>query len=152
MNIENIDIAAQTSDYIINATVDKLEEVLNKSFPNHITFEKGKYTITRGSTQVMVIVRPFTKNNCSVEFVATVVTDCEITEELTKFLLRKNSELHIGGFGLLFDDTIIFQHSLPGNLLNSESLTEALNVVSAIADYYDDEIIQVAGGKRAIDM
>lgn len=151
MNIENIDFVSQTPVEIIEKTTKKVEDILNKFFPDHIAFEKGKYTISRGSTQVMVIIRPFTKDNSSVEFIATVVSDGTITPDLAKFLLRTNSELHIGSFGLLFDDTIVYQHSLSGNTLVESNFIETLNVVATISDFYDDEIMLVAGGKRAID-
>ena len=69
-----------------------------------------------------------------------------------QFLLRKNAELHIGGFGLLFDDTIVFQHSIAGTNLDANELVTSVNTVAVIADYYDDEIVERSGGKRATDI
>jgi hypothetical protein len=151
MNIETIEMTPDTPIEIIEKATEAVEAILAKHFPDHIAFEKGKYTISRGSTQVMVVIRPFTAKDCSIEFIATVVTDAKVDAELSKFLLRTNTELHIGGFGLMFDDTIVYQHSLPGETVSDESFAVALNAVAAIADYYDDEIIKLAGGKRACD-
>jgi hypothetical protein len=86
-----------------------------------------------------------------VEITSHVVTDATITPELTKWLLRKNVELHFGGFGLLFDDTIVFSYSLPGSSIDASALEAAITAVAVIADHYDDEIVAMAGGKRAID-
>lgn len=140
-----------TSMDILNKVQEKTEKLVEKLFPNNIKFDNA-YTIARGSAQVMVLVRPFTKDDAIVECIANVVTDAKITEELMQFLLRKNAEIHLGGFGLLFDNTIIFQHSLPGINLDESELKAAVNAVAAIADYYDDEIIKIAGGKRACDV
>lgn len=147
-NEDNMD----TPQNLIDDTIVKVEDVLKKNFPDYIDFENGNYTITRGSTQVMVIVRPFTDNEPVVECMATVVNGADINSELMHFLLRKNSEMHFGAFGLLFDDTIVFQHSLAASNLDDNELITALNAVAIIADYYDDEIVKMAGGKRASDI
>jgi hypothetical protein len=136
---------------IIESVQTKTNEYINSLFPENIKFD-DKYTIARGSAQVMVLVRPFTKDDAVVECIANVVTDAKVDQELMQFLLRKNAELHLGSFGLLFDNTIVFQHSLPGINLDESELKAAVNAVAAIADYYDDEIIKIAGGKRACDI
>jgi len=69
-----------------------------------------------------------------------------------QFLLRKNAEMHFGAFGLLFDNTIIFQHSLAGKNIDDNELLTAVNAVAIIADHYDDEIVEIAGGRRSKDM
>ncbi len=142
----------ETPQNLIDETIVKVEEVLKKHFPDYIDFENGNYTITRGSTQVMIIVRPFTDSEPVVECMANVVNGADINSELMHFLLRKNSEMHFGAFGLLFDDTIVFQHSLAALNLDDNELITALNAVAIIADHYDDEIVEIAGGKRASDL
>jgi hypothetical protein len=141
-----------TPQNLIDKAIEKVEEVLKKNFPDYIDFENGSYTISRGSTQVMVMVRPFTENEPVVECMSNVVSGAEINQELLQFLLRKNSEMHFGSFGLLFDNTIVFQHSLAASNLDDNELITALNAVAIIADYYDDEIVEMAGGKRAKDI
>lgn len=149
-NLKNENTGVTSMD-ILNKVQAKTEKLIEKLFPNHIKFDNA-FTIARGSAQVMVLVRPFTKEDAIVECIANVVTDANITEELMQFLLRKNAEIHLGGFGLLFDNTIIFQHSLPGINLDESELKAAVNAVATIADYYDDEIMKIAGGKRASDV
>jgi hypothetical protein len=100
----------------------------------------------------MIIVRPFTDEDSCVECSANVVIGAKITPDLMKFLLRKNTELHFGAFGLLFDDTITFAHSITGSNLDENELLTSLNSVATIADYYDDVIIEMAGGKRANEL
>jgi hypothetical protein len=140
-----------TPPELIEATIDKVEKLLKEHFPEHLEFDRGSYTITRGSTQVMIQVRPFTREETCVEFSSHVVTGAEINPDLTRFLLRKNAELHFGSFGLLFDDTISFSHSIAGTNIDANELITTLNSVAVIADYYDDIIVEMAGGVRALD-
>ncbi len=151
MNITN-NPQIQTSDELIQKTIVDVEAILKDKYPNYMRFENGAYTISRGSTQLMIIIRPYTDDDTCIECTANVVNGAKITNELMQFLLRKNAELHFGGFGLLFDGTIIFSHSISGANLNPNELTNTINAVGTIADYYDDLLVQEYGGKRACDL
>ena len=135
----------------MSATKARIKDVLERTFPDAMDFGDGSFTISQGSTNVIVVVRPYTEHDTMVEITSHVVTDATMTPELTKWLLRKNVELHFGGFGLLFDDTIVFSYSLPGSSIDAAALEAAITAVAVIADHYDDEIVAMAGGKRAID-
>jgi hypothetical protein len=135
----------------MSATKSRIKDVLERTFPDAMDFGDGSFTISQGSTNVIVVVRPYTEHDTMVEITSHVVTDATITPELNKWLLRKNVELHFGGFGLLFDDTIVFSYSLPGSSIDASALEAAITAVAVIADHYDDEIVAMAGGKRAID-
>ncbi|MBI3257936.1 MAG: YbjN domain-containing protein [Ignavibacteriae bacterium] len=141
----------ETPTEIVNQTIEKTEDFLRHSFPDYISYGNGSFTISRGSTQIMLVVRPFNETDTCIECMATVVSGATLTEELLHYLLRKNAELHFGAFGLLFDGTIIFSHSITGANLDSNELTTSVHSVAIIADYYDDEIVKMAGGKRASD-
>ncbi len=141
-----------TPQELIDQTISKVESFLKEISPEYVSYDNGSFTINFGSSQVMIIVRPFTENETCVEIVSNVVTGANITPELMKFLLHKNSEIHFGAFGLLFDDTITFQHSITGTNLDKNEFETSLKAVAIISDYYDDEIINMAGGKRAIDL
>ncbi len=141
-----------TPQELIDMTIRRVNDILKEEFPDYLSFGNGSFTISRGSTQVMIVVRPFTSEETCVECMANVVTETEITPELMRFLLRKNAELHFGSFGLLFDDTITFSHSIAGTNLDANELITTLNSVAVIADYYDDIIVDLSGGKRAADV
>ena len=140
-----------TPQDLIDATISRVESILKDKFPDYLDFGNGSYTISRGSTQVMLIVRAFTDEDTCIECISNVVFGAKITEDLMKFLLRKNAELHFGAFGLLFDDTITFTHTISGANLDENELMNTLNSVATIADYYDDIIVSVNGGSRASD-
>ncbi len=140
-----------TPQELLDKTIERVESIIKDKFPDYLSFGNGSFTISRGSTQVMLIVRPFTNDDTSIECMSNVVFGAKITEDLMKFLLRKNAELHFGAFGILFDDTISFSHSISGANLNENELINTLNSVATIADYYDDIIVSVNGGTRAQD-
>lgn len=142
----------ETPQELIDKTINKVESYLKEISSDYVSYGNGSFTINFGSSQVMIIVRPFTENETCVEIMSNVVTGANITPDLMKFLLQKNSEIHFGAFGLLFDDTITFQHSITGTNLDKNEFETSLKAVAIISDHYDDEIIKMAGGKRAIDL
>jgi T3SS (YopN, CesT) and YbjN peptide-binding chaperone 1 len=151
-NKDDHEIQTDTPLEMIEKTIEDVQAFLDKDFPDHLSFGNGTFTISRGSTQVMIIVRPFTSDETSVECISQVVTGADISSDLMNFLLRKNAELHFGAFGLYFDNTITFSHSITGTNLDENELVNTLNAVAIIADHYDDKIMELAGGKRAADL
>lgn len=145
-------INTTTPQELIDLTINKVETVLTKHFPDFISFGDGRFTITKGSAQVLIIVHEFTATETAIECIAQVVTGANITPELMTFLLRKNVELHFGAFGMLFDNTITFSHCITGINMDEDEFVNTLKAVAVIADYYDDKIVEIAGGKRAQDL
>jgi len=141
-----------TPPELIEATRQRVENILREAFPEYVPFSNGSFAVLHGSTQVIIVVRPFTEHECVVECIAHVVSGATINEELMRFLLRKNAEIHLGGFGLLFDDTIIFSHTITASNMDRNELVTTVMSVAIIADHYDDEIVAMAGGKRAADV
>ncbi len=144
--------ASSTPEEMIHETAKRVEAMLKDTYPDYASFGDGSFTIRQGSSVVSVVVRPFTESETCVECTANVVSGAEISPAIMKFLLRKNAELHFGGFGLLFDGTITYSYSFPGMHLDKEEFHTALASVAIISDYYDDEIVAAAGGKRASDL
>ncbi len=140
-----------TPQHFIDITKQKVEQILNAHYPDHINFGEGSYSIDAGSSRLMIIVRPFTDSDTCIECMATLVSGAQINEELLRFLMRKNAELHFGAFSLLFDDTICFAHSIAGINADENEIITSIQSVAVIADHYDDEIISIAGGKRCSD-
>ncbi len=144
--------SVHTPDALLKSTMAKVEAILAKHFPDNLNFGNGAYTISRGSTQIMIMVLSYTENETCIEFLSQVVSGAKVDDKLMKFLLRKNAELHFGSFGLLFDDTITFAHSIAGTHLDENEFMTTINSVAVIADHYDDVIVGLAGCKRAADL
>jgi hypothetical protein len=151
MKRTNKGASMETPYELIHSTSVKVEDFLKVNFPDYITFDEHSFTIEQGSTIIMIKVRPYTNEDTIIECVATVVVGANITPDLMNFLLRKNAELHFGAFGLLFDGTIVFTYSIAGKNVDNNELDTAIKSVAIIADYYDNEIINLAGGKTAIE-
>ena len=145
-------VTDNTPKEIIPFTQDKLRSYLHQIFDKDIHEVEDRFLITEGSAIVQIVVRPWYEDDSVIEIFSFVVEGAEITPELTNFLLRKNATLHFGAFGLTFDNTVIFTCSLAGSNLDLNELKAALQTVATISDYYDDQIVAIAGGKRGIDV
>ena len=141
-----------TAEALITEAQNAVRDVLAARFEDHIDFGDGTYAIPHGSSSVSIVVRPYTETDTIIELTAQVVSEGEVTPELMHWLLRKNAELHFGGFGLLFDDTIVFTYAISGTPIDANVLEAAITSVAVIADHYDDEIVKLAGGKRAAEL
>jgi hypothetical protein len=136
---------------MIAATQARVLEVLQARFSNYIDFGDGTFAIPHGSSSVAIVVRPYTETDTMIELIAQLVSEATVSADLMHWLLRKNAELHMGAFGLLFDDSVVYSYAMPGNHLDADQLESAITAIAVIADHYDDEIVQMAGGKRAAD-
>jgi len=137
-----------TPEELLQQTRNTVQAVLTAHYPDHVQFDNASFSIDAGSARVMIIIRPFTDSDTCIEFMATLVSGATINEELLRFLMRKNAELHFGAFSLMFDDTICFAHSIAGINADENEIITSIQSVALIADHYDDEIIAISGGKR----
>lgn len=133
-------------------TLDNVRSVLSEKFSNVMDFNDGSFAIPHGSSGVSVFVRTYTETESMIELTAQVVNGANLTPELLHWLLRKNAELHLGAFGLLFDGTIVFTYAFPGGMVSQSQLEAAVTSVAVIADHYDDEIVAMSGGLRTADL
>lgn len=140
---------------IISSTQKKVRSFLKTIYgPNykHIVQELEEvFIVQRGSAAVHVSVKPLSKDDCIVQALAYVVSGAKIGPKLLTYLMRLNANAPIGAFGMLFDDTINFSHSITGANLNANELRTTIGTVAFVADETDDEIRRIAGGMRAVD-
>lgn len=134
---------------MIDTIRENIKGYLAEVDPDFQEYDSGMFTVQEGSAVVGITVRPWHDDDVAVEFTSQLVNGAAINEATMRWLLEKNSELHFGAFGLLFDDTILYSHSVPGTLLNAGTFAATVRTVAAIADHYDDEIVALAGGTLA---
>jgi hypothetical protein len=137
---------------VVAKSTNTVRTYLTKLFKKNYQEMDGRFILTEGSAVIQIVIRPWYDNDAVVDMFSYVVEGANITPEITNFLLRKNATLHFGAFGLTFDNTIMFSYSLAGMNLDLNELKAALKMVAAISDFYDDEIVKIAGGKRGIDV
>jgi hypothetical protein len=132
---------------ILASTSTKVREYLQEIYPDFVEFEDGTFTVNEGSATVSITVRPWHEGDSAVEFTSNLVSGATMTPDLMRWMLSKNVELHFGALGLLFDDTVVYSHTLPGCDLSRKEFEATIRTVATIADHYDDEIVGMAGGK-----
>lgn len=81
-----------------------------------------------------------------------VLTDVTPTLELLQRLLRLNTEVLFGAFLLFEDTTVAFSATLLGNDLDPKEFETTLRYVAAIADTFDDPLLDLCGGMRGMDL
>jgi hypothetical protein len=131
---------------LLDATRERVREYLNEIHPDAVEFEDGRFTVTEGSATISITIRPWHEGDSAVEFTSQLVTGGTVDEKTMRWMLEKNVELHFGALGLLFDDTIVYSHTLPGCDLSRKEFEATIRTVSAIADHYDDELVAMTGG------
>jgi hypothetical protein len=109
------------------------------------------FIITIGSAVASTRVAPWGENDALIISRSFVVTDVEITPELSYYLLRANNSIQFGRFALDGENDIVFEHSLVGSTCDQIELKHSVTTVIRLADDYDDEIVARWGGQRALE-
>jgi len=136
-------------DQLMAKVRGKVEMYLKKLYKHYEKHDDGRYLVFEGTTAIQTVLRPWHRDDVVVESFAYVVQEAKIDDNLMRFLLRENAMMHFGAFGLAFDGTIIFSHSLAGANLDENEFVSSIKSVAKIADYYDERIVQMAGGMTA---
>jgi hypothetical protein len=113
--------------------------------------DKPQFLLARGSATASIAVFP-RGSDTVVSVRAWVVFGPRITLELCQFLLRENSRLQFGAFGLAGDDDVFFRYSLEGSTITRGELEVAVLTVLGTADDFDDIIKTRFGGQRGADV
>ncbi len=138
------------SEDILEKVTKRVEEYLEGTHGDEFEkFEDGRYIIMVGTTVVQLLVRAWHKDDAIVDCFSFLVYEATITEDLMRYLLNENANIHFGAFSLTFDDTIKFSHSIAGVNMDQNEFEATIKTVAQIADHYDVEIIKMAGGKTA---
>ncbi|GAC1351664.1 MAG: hypothetical protein NVS3B20_18050 [Polyangiales bacterium] len=125
-----------------------LEHVLSSS-PAFQKVDKNFYVVRQGSAYVYILAMEWGEERSLVRFVAQLVRGVDISPDLSMKLLRLNARMRFGAFGFVRDGACItFSHTLlGGETLDREQILATLRDVALVADEYDDQIIEEAGGQ-----
>jgi hypothetical protein len=128
-----------------------LKEIYGKNYVRIVHQVDSDFVIMRGSAAVHVSFKSMSKIDCIITARSYVVQGAKITPKLLSLLMQWNASNLIGAFGLLFDDTITFSHSIAGAHIDKNELRTTISTVAFVADEMDDKIRKIAGGFRAVD-
>ena len=109
------------------------------------------FIVTIGSAVASTRVVSWENNDALITTRSFVVTDVDVTPELSYYLLRANNGIHFGRFALDNENDIVFEHSLVGSTCDQIELKTSVTTVIRLADDYDDEIVARWGGQRALE-
>jgi Putative bacterial sensory transduction regulator len=109
------------------------------------------FRVFQGSAFANLVVAPWSEDSAVIQAYSWVVTDVAPSAELSEYLLKENSTLLFGAFGMDDQNDIVFQYSLPGDTIDKGELRTLATIVADMADEYDDEIVGRFGGLRAKD-
>lgn len=132
---------------------DRIKPWMNDLFGGAVvTFEdEPLFIINFGSAVASTRVVAWSEDEALITTRSYVVTDVEITPDLTYYMLRENNGIYFGRFALDSENDIVFEHSLVGSTCDQVELKHSVMTVIQLADDYDDEIVARWGGKRALD-
>ncbi|MEM1426971.1 MAG: YbjN domain-containing protein [Cyanobacteria bacterium P01_H01_bin.130] len=125
-----------------------------KGLPNQVIWDREAENptvyITEGSACVLVEVLPW-EDNAAIDTRSYVVTHINLQASLLEFLLRENDRLLFGAFGIDSDGDIFLGHTIVGSECDKDELETSVRSILALADDYDDVIVDRWGGQRAVD-
>lgn len=124
-----------------------LDELVDEHFDDA---EHCDFYMRFGSTVLEISITPYEEDDAIIEILAYCVHGVEPTFELCRELLFFNSDVPLGAFSVVGTD-IFFSHAFIGRKLQAEQLIASLNSVAAIADEYDEKIVERFGGETALE-
>jgi hypothetical protein len=156
MRLLSCDPSAVAMDFQSSAQKDCYERISPWMYElfgaNVLTFgDEPLFIINFGSAVASTRVMPWEEEDSLITTRSYVVTDLEVTPDLTYYLLRENNGIRFGRFALDSENDIVFEHSLVGSTCDQIELEYSVTTVTKLADSYDDVIVDRWGGKRALD-
>lgn len=124
-----------------------LDELVDEHFDDA---EHCDFYLKYGSTVLEISIDPYGDDDAVVEVLAFCVQGAEPSFEMTRELLRINSEVPLGAFSMLEND-IFFSHSFLGREMRPDQFISSLDAVASISDEYDDRLVNRYGGETALE-
>ena len=132
-------------------TKEKIDKFIKSNNLGLISDKYEHYIFKEKTTFVYAIINEDSAGEW-VMFYSLVVKKPKFKKKLLLELLKFNSSIPFGAFGLE-GDYIIFKHCiLGGDHMDEKEFLQSLISVSKISSQYDDEIIKNYGGKTAMDI
>ena len=124
-----------------------LDELVDEHFDDA---EHCDFYVKYGTTVLEISIDPFQEDDAVIEVLAFCVQGVKASFELTRELLRINSEVPLGAFSMVGND-IFYSHSFLGRRMPPEQFIASLDSVANISDEYDDHLVAKYGGETALD-
>ncbi len=124
-----------------------LDELVDEHFDDA---EHCDFYLKYGSTVLEISIDPYEEDDAVIEVLAFCVQGVEPSFEMTRELLRLNSQVPLGAFSMVGTD-IYFSHSFLGRRMRPEQFIASLDNVASVSDLYDDKLVAQYGGETALE-
>ena len=127
-----------TNEELMKKAEQKTGEWLKELFDEgDLTKVDNITSFSFGSATIQVMVVPWHSKDVLVKIFSYLAENVDLCKVSGDFL-RMNSDLPLGRFSLIFDNTVMFSCSLPAANIDRNAFTGAVQTVAAYADQYDD--------------
>ena len=129
------------NEELLRVADQKVQKYLDQIFFEH-EFAKSDsiYSFAFGTVNVEIRVLPWHSEDVLVQVFSYLAEEVSLSHEMAEDLLRLNSNLPFGSFGLTFDGAVKYSYSLAGANLDFNEFLAAVQTVASIADEYDEKI------------
>lgn len=124
-----------------------LDELVDEHFDDA---EHCDFYLKYGSTVLEISIDPYEDDDAVIEVLAFCVQGVDPSYDMTRELLRLNSEVPLGAFSMV-DNDIFFSHSFLGRRMRPEQFIASLDAVASISDEYDEKLVKRYGGETALE-
>ena len=124
-----------------------LDELVDEHFDDA---EHCDFYLKYGSTVLEISIDPYEEDDAVIEVLAFCVQGVQPSFEMTRELLRLNSEVPLGAFSLVGSD-VFFSHAFLGRRMRPEQFIASLESVASISDEYDEKLVAKYGGETALE-
>ncbi len=134
-----------TNEALIQIVKNNVSKYLHQMFDaSEIMQFDDTYTFTYGSATVNIQVLPWHSEDVLVEVYSYLTEESNLTADEMEELLRLNSTLPFGGFGISMEGSIKFSYSLTGKNMDFDEFSSAVQTMAVIADEFDEKIVALA--------
>ena len=127
------------NEQLIQKTKGKVEKFLNDILhKDELIKIDDIYSFKFGTVMVQVRVVPYHTEDVLVEVFSYLAEKVKYNPQLAEKLLRMNSALHFGAFGLTYDNSFVFTYSLAGANIDFNEFSSAVQTVATVSDSHDE--------------
>lgn len=102
--------------------------------------ERGVFFVRGGPNAIRVRVTPISGDAAIVDVYTWVGHDVEVTDDLCRYLLDRNTQIRFGKASIDRDGDILLEHSLFPEQLSATVLLRLVELVAELADQVEGEL------------
>jgi hypothetical protein len=137
------------NEALMKETQAKVEQYLRQIFDEEEFIQvEDLYAFTYGTVQIEIKVIPWHTEDVLVNVFSYLAENVNVNLSLAEELLRLNTTISFGSFGITFDNSVMYSYSLAGRNMDFSEFLAAIQTVATISDNYDERFqdVDIAAG------